>query len=125
MNQPAQPETAVIEDGDIVFDCPSCGKSLGIDYRGAGYLISCPHCGLEIQVPEVEVDDEPGDAHLAAPHDRIDLDDQTRRLNEKILALQKQLDTSRRQFEKLGLEVNELQKVLDRMVALLAEAEGT
>ncbi|MCB1069543.1 MAG: hypothetical protein H7A43_03825 [Verrucomicrobia bacterium] len=124
MNQPAQPQTAVIEDGDIVFDCPSCAKSLGIDYHGAGYLVTCPHCGLEIQVPEVEVVEDP-EGHIAdAAHAQIALDDTTRMLNEKIIGLQKQQAATRKQFEKIGAEINELQKALDRMVALLTEAEN-
>ena len=36
---------AEIRDTDIVFDCPHCGKSLVIDYRGAGLQINCSECG--------------------------------------------------------------------------------
>lgn len=44
-------ETADIKDTDIVFDCPHCGKSLAIDYRGAGLSIPCTDCGQEVEVP--------------------------------------------------------------------------
>ncbi len=37
--------------GDIVFDCPHCGKNLAIDARGAGLGIPCPACGRDIEVP--------------------------------------------------------------------------
>jgi transcription elongation factor Elf1 len=40
-----------IKETDIVFDCPHCGKSLAIDYRGAGLTIKCSDCGNEVQVP--------------------------------------------------------------------------
>lgn len=40
-----------IKDTDIVFDCPRCGKSLAIDYRGAGLTITCSDCGNDIEVP--------------------------------------------------------------------------
>ena len=44
-------DTAEIRDTDIVFDCPHCGKSLVIDYRGAGLQISCSECGESVLVP--------------------------------------------------------------------------
>ena len=44
-------EAAEIRDTDIVFDCPHCGKSLVIDYRGAGLQINCSECGDSVLVP--------------------------------------------------------------------------
>ena len=44
-------EAAEIRDTDIVFDCPHCGKSLVIDYRGAGLQINCSECGESVLVP--------------------------------------------------------------------------
>ncbi len=32
-------ESAEIRESDIVFDCPHCGKSLAIDFRGAGQVV--------------------------------------------------------------------------------------
>jgi predicted RNA-binding Zn-ribbon protein involved in translation (DUF1610 family) len=43
-----------IQPNDIIFDCPQCGKSLAIDVRGAGYIVRCPECQAEIQVPGFE-----------------------------------------------------------------------
>ena len=40
-----------IRETDIVFDCPYCGKSLAIDCRGAGLMITCPDCSNRVQVP--------------------------------------------------------------------------
>ena len=40
-----------IKETDIVFDCPYCGKSLAIDYRGAGLSIPCSDCGRDVDVP--------------------------------------------------------------------------
>ena len=40
-----------IKETDIIFDCPHCGKSLAIDYRGAGLTIRCSDCGSDVQVP--------------------------------------------------------------------------
>lgn len=44
-------EQSVIKETDIVFDCPNCGKSLAIDYRGAGLAIPCTDCGQYVDVP--------------------------------------------------------------------------
>lgn len=44
-------ENSEIKDTDIVFDCPHCGKSLAIDYRGAGLTIPCTDCGNSVEVP--------------------------------------------------------------------------
>jgi len=44
-------EGAEIRDTDIVFDCPHCGKSLVIDYRGAGLQINCSECSKDVLVP--------------------------------------------------------------------------
>ena len=49
-----------VKDTDIVFDCPHCGKSLCIDYKGAGLNIACTDCGAEVVVPipaGMELDD--------------------------------------------------------------------
>ena len=44
-------DAAEVRDTDIVFDCPHCGKSLVIDYRGAGLQINCSECGESVLVP--------------------------------------------------------------------------
>ena len=44
-------DAAEIRDTDIQFDCPQCGKSLVIDYRGAGLEIACSQCGASVLVP--------------------------------------------------------------------------
>jgi transcription elongation factor Elf1 len=40
-----------IKASDVIFDCPHCGKSLAIDYRGAGLSIPCTDCGRIVDVP--------------------------------------------------------------------------
>ena len=44
-------DSGEIKDTDIIFDCPNCGKSLAIDYRGAGLTIPCSDCGKYVEVP--------------------------------------------------------------------------
>ncbi len=47
----ADTEELDIRDTDILFECPSCGKSMVIDYRGAGLSIPCVDCGQPVDVP--------------------------------------------------------------------------
>jgi transcription elongation factor Elf1 len=44
-------DASEVKETDIVFDCPHCGKSLAIDYRGAGLTIPCSDCGNSVVVP--------------------------------------------------------------------------
>jgi predicted RNA-binding Zn-ribbon protein involved in translation (DUF1610 family) len=42
---------AGITSRDIVFDCPSCGKSLVVDEAAQGLIVDCPQCGMNVVVP--------------------------------------------------------------------------
>lgn len=64
--------TAMTDDdeitaSDIVFDCPSCGHNLVVDYRAAGLPVPCAACGKIVQAPipdAMQIDDldlEPGE----------------------------------------------------------------
>lgn len=48
MSDPSEDE---IRPTDIVFNCPHCGHSLCIDFRGAGLLTNCTDCAKEVLVP--------------------------------------------------------------------------
>lgn len=53
------PESEAEASGDIIFDCPHCGKSLAIDPRGAGLIIACPDCHQNVTVPGLPPDQQP------------------------------------------------------------------
>jgi DNA-directed RNA polymerase subunit RPC12/RpoP len=36
---------------DILFECPSCGKSLIVDETAEGMIIDCPQCQINVIVP--------------------------------------------------------------------------
>ena len=58
--------SGAFQPGDIIFECPHCGKSLAIEARGAGYMIDCPDCAERIQVPFPEEDEAALDEELGA-----------------------------------------------------------
>ena len=45
------PEPRIIQGSDIIFECPSCSKSMAIDPKAAGLVIACPECGIDIKIP--------------------------------------------------------------------------
>jgi DNA-directed RNA polymerase subunit RPC12/RpoP len=51
--QPAKtkPEEIVVTNQDILFDCPSCGKSLVVDVSAEGMIVDCPQCRTNVIVP--------------------------------------------------------------------------
>jgi transcription elongation factor Elf1 len=53
-------DTPEVANNDIVFDCPHCGKSLAIDPRGAGLIITCPDCSQPVQVPGLPLEEREG-----------------------------------------------------------------
>ena len=91
------PETEVdLKETDIIFDCPHCGKSLAIDYRGAGLTIQCSDCGKDVQVPipeGMELDD-------------IDSSEEQQEI--RIMHLRKSLSEARERIRLLETAVDEL-----------------
>ncbi|MCK5850579.1 MAG: hypothetical protein KAH23_06650 [Kiritimatiellae bacterium] len=85
-----------IKDTDIVFDCPHCGKSLAIDYRGAGLFIPCTDCGKTVTVPI------PEGMELAD----IDLSEEEQEI--KILHLRKSLIVAEHRIVQLELELKKV-----------------
>ena len=92
-----------IKETDIVFDCPNCGKSLAIDYRGAGLMIPCSDCGTNVQVPipeGLELDDI----------DSSDSEKETRILN-----MRRSLVAAEERIKHLESEVDELSVRRDQL----------
>lgn len=40
-----------INENDIVFECPHCGKSIAIEDQAAGMVVICPDCQGSVKVP--------------------------------------------------------------------------
>jgi hypothetical protein len=121
------------QDGDIIFDCPECGKSLAIDPQGAGLVITCPDCATEVRVPGA-VEEEPleppaeldsAEAMEMLEASRRELDALNRELaevNNRRLVLEHIRSGNLRRMEKVSDELAVIQSALDRINALFEDA---
>ncbi len=120
---------------DILFECPKCGKSLGIDERGAGLIVTCPDCGQRMQVPtreeqvsapagtetELITADSSEEAALKAKVERLQV------TMEEVLDRKRYLEKLRidhaLRFERIREEMATIQAALDRMTDILQDAD--
>ena len=137
----------IIQDTDIVFDCPHCGHNLAIDYRGAGLQMTCVNCGESVLVPipdGMEIDDldiEPGEilkqlfatrrnlhkAELRADDlvERLaEATDRRERAEARFAALQMQLDEMKQLCLQQETVNAKLMAMVDRLAASDADAES-
>lgn len=100
-----------LQPGDIVFECPQCGKSLAIDPRAAGFVIRCPDCQTEIQVPGTTAESAEETEVLVTtsePPGLPSLDDAVRTSESERMA-------------QIRGELELIQAALDRLVGLLGD----
>ena len=124
-------------DRDIMFECPACGKNLGIDERGAGLVVTCPDCGQRMQVPTKEEQSMAGvagsDTELVGPGtigaspEEI-LKEKVERLQvtmEEVIDRKRYLEKLRidhaLRFERIREEMATIQAALDRMTDILQD----
>ena len=100
---------AEIRDTDIVFDCPHCGESLVIDYRGAGLQIDCTHCSKSVLVPI------PDGMELA------DLDLDSGEILKQLFATRRNYQKAEQQVLALKTRLSQLQETLGVMQDVVAE----
>ena len=124
----------------IIFDCPHCGKSLAIDERGAGLVITCPDCSQQVQVPVPDEEQEVDDVVVkpeSDPQEQIkSLSEALTKYQTKVERLVASLEEVRARrtyleklrtdnmtrFEQVSGEVSLIQASLDRLVTILQEA---
>jgi predicted nucleic acid-binding Zn-ribbon protein len=118
-----------IQDTDIVFDCPHCGKSLCIDYRGAGLNITCTDCDEEVVVPipnGMELDDldsSPEDQEIRIINLRNSLAQSEARVSE--LAAQVEFLSSRcAALEESQVAVHENTAEIRERIAIVQKAQA-
>ena len=52
---------------DILFECPSCAKSLVVDESAEGMIVECPQCHISVIIPPKVQLADPGPSPHAAP----------------------------------------------------------
>lgn len=137
-----------IREGDILFDCPFCGKSMAIESAGSGLMVPCATCGRQVQVPipDGETPETPAtadarpaleggedpqatirqlDAALAMANSQIDrLMAEKEALKERRAFLEQVRITNAERIEQITVEMTSVQDALDRALTLLAEARA-
>ena len=98
-----------IRDTDIVFDCPHCGKSLVIDYRGAGLQIACSECGESVLVP------------IPDGMELTDLDLDPGEILKQLFATRRNYQKAEAKVESLKARLVQLQETLNVMQEVVAE----
>lgn len=141
-------ENEVVHEGDIVFNCPYCGKSLAIAPEGAGLMVPCSECGKNVQVPIVN---DPLPEGIPASGEMMELGETTtpeetiaqldlalnlanqqiaQLLNEKETLLERRsylenLKTEHsRQFDRMAEELASIQGAVDRLATHLEAARA-
>lgn len=110
--QDGAPVAEGIRETDIVFDCPHCEKSLAIDFRGAGLMITCPDCGNRIQVP------------IPDGMDVSDLDSSQEDQRVRVIHLREALADAQRLILELQDQVSRLQQRAAKLEAAQAESKS-
>lgn len=141
-----------IRAGDILFDCPYCGKNMAIEAAGAGLMVPCASCGKQVQVPipdgrtpEAPVAEPPAPALQPTALDTEDPEDTIQQLDTALAMANQQVDRlvaekealqERRAFleqlrtanaarlEQITQELAAMQDALDRVLVLLAEVRA-
>ena len=143
-------EVTDIHEGDILFDCPFCGKNMAIEAAGAGLMVPCANCGKQVQVPipdsrtpEAPVaeparpaglgagGDDPEatirqlDAALAMANQQVDrLVAEKEALQERRAFLEQTRIANTARLDQLTQEMAAMQDALDRVLVLLAEVRA-
>lgn len=137
-----------IREGDILFDCPHCGKNMAIEAAGAGLMVPCASCGKSVQVPipdaatpespvaaapraaADETEDPQAvirqlDAALAMANQQVDrLMAEKEALQERRAFLEQLRVVNQTRFEQIAQELATVQDALDRALVLLAQVRS-
>jgi len=113
------------QEGDIIFDCPECSKSIAIDPRGAGLMITCPDCQERVQVPFPEEDEQALDEALGSETQLDEYENALSVSQEKVREQMHTLDaiSQRRDFlEKLRVDHMDALRVVKQEMAIVQDA---
>lgn len=126
-----------IREGDIVFNCPKCGKSLAIDAAGAGMQVPCTDCGEAVIVPYPGLEAEvltPEEAERtlaemdkalnASAEELAQLRKENEVLKERQAFLEHLAADNTGRAAKMSALLDEIQTKLDELAALVADARA-
>lgn len=106
-----------VQPTDVIFECPQCGKSLAIDPRGVGLLVTCPDCQTQVQVPMPVLESaELSDEETGGDEPVVDL-------AERLQLLERFHAMDQERLQQISAEMGLIQAALDRVVTLLNEAQ--
>ena len=108
-----------VQPTDIIFECPQCGKSLAIDPRGSGLVVACPDCKTSVQVPLVDVEETQLMSEEDTGGDELPID-----LAERVRLLEQLHALDQQRIQQISAELGLLQASIDRVAALIADAQG-
>lgn len=124
MNQPTSTSSDHQEE-DILFECPQCGKSLEIDARGAGYIIVCPDCKNEIQVPSWNASGaESATGDDAVARERVKIEETLAQLQARVQQLEKLQRADDQCFKRIADEIMLIQAALDRITEVVESRQS-
>jgi len=106
-----------VQPTDVIFECPQCGKSLAIDPRGIGLVVTCPDCQTQVQVPMPVLESaEFSDEDSGGGEGAVDL-------AERVQLLERFHAIDQERLQQISAEMGLIQAALDRVVTLLNEAQ--
>ena len=141
-------DDADVREGDILFECPYCAKSMAIETAGAGLMVPCANCGRPVQVPIPDAgtpeapivastppayvgEDDPQvvirqlDSALAMANEQIDrLMSEKEALQERRAFLEQVRISNAERMDQITAELSAVQKALTRALEQLAEARA-
>ncbi len=139
---------AEVCEGDILFECPYCAKSMAIEAAGAGLMVPCANCGRPVQVPipdaatpeapvggkasaayATEEDSQTVirqlDSALAMANEQIDrLMSEKEALQERRAFLEQVRISNAERMDRITAELATVQKALARALEQLADARA-
>jgi septal ring factor EnvC (AmiA/AmiB activator) len=129
MKQSEERPSVTISARDIIFECPSCGKSLVVDAAAEGNIVDCPQCRINLIVPPRPVPAAPlpsaSAASSAIASSTIDIQIDSKRLaelKERLAALANQLKDLQAQrtelHNRLASHINEINRDLVMMARI-------
>ncbi len=149
-NVPATPESGIeiededgeldIRDTDILFECPKCGKSMVIDYRGAGLTIPCTDCKQPVEVPIpqgmdlTDLDSSPEEQGVQVIHMRELLADAQRklytqdnlieRLRSDIESANRRTEATEKRFQEIRWEAEVIQRAIEQVRRIIIDTDS-